>query len=436
MPLSIDTSPARRFLETLGAGATASTWLWQVAVAAVAVLLAWCLARAVFHRVKPSPRWKFGEGDFERVAYPLLAYIFTVAGRAILARHQPVALLDILASMLVAWIVIRIAVYILGHALPAGNFLRAMVRTVAWIAWIAVVLHVTGLLPEVIQGLDEIGFEIANKQRISLWLIAQGIAALAFTLTIAMWLARITEGRVMAAQTVDISTRVVVSKLVRVTAVFLAVLVALPLVGIDITALSIFSGALGVGLGFGLQKIAANYVSGFIVLLDRSLRIGDTVTVGDRRGEVKEIASRYTVLRGGDGVESIIPNEKLITEIVQHHTYSDPRVSVVVSVSIGVDNDVERACALLLEVARREPRTLVEPPPTARVKGLADYAVQLELTAWVADPAAGESDLRSELYKDLLKTFRGAGISLAYPRRDVQLFPTAATQELGVETGR
>jgi small-conductance mechanosensitive channel len=216
---------------------------------------------------------------------------------------------------------------------------------------------------------------------------------------------------------------------VRVTAVFLAVLVALPLVGIDITALSIFSGALGVGLGFGLQKIAANYVSGFIVLLDRSLRIGDTVTVGDRRGEVKEIASRYTVLRGGDGVESIIPNEKLITEIVQHHTYSDPRVSVVVAVAIGIDSDVDRACALLLEVARRDARTLAEPPPTARVKGLADHAVQLELTVWVADPSAGESDLRSELYKDLLKSFRAAGIFLAYPRREVHLIPTAAIKE-------
>ncbi len=430
MAFSIDTSPARQFLEHLSAGTTPAVWLWQLAVAATAVLLAWCLARALFHRIRPSERWKFGEGDFERVAYPLLAYVFTVMGRAVLARYQPVALLDIIAAALVAWIVIRIAVYILGHVLPAGTFLRAVVRTVAWVAWVAVVLHVTGLLPEVIQALDEIGIAVgADKQRISLWLVAQGIAALALTLTVAMWVARITEGRVMAAQTIDMSTRVVVSKLVRVAAAFLAVLVALPLVGIDVTALSIFSGALGVGLGFGLQKIAANYVSGFIVLLDRSLRLGDTVTVGDRRGEVKEIASRFTVLRGGDGVESIIPNEKLITEIVHHHTYSDPRISVVVAATVSPDSDVDRACELLLEIARRQARTLAEPPATARVKGLADHGVQLELTVWVADPAAGESDLRSELYKDLLKSFRAAGISLAYPRRDTHVYPTAATQE-------
>src|SRR5688500_11039871 len=122
MAFSIDTSPARQFVEHLSAGTTPAIWMWQVAVAATAVLLAWCLARALFHRIKPSGRWKFGEGDFERVAYPLLAYVFTVMGRAILARYQMVALLDILAAALVAWIVIRIAVYILGLVLPAGAF--------------------------------------------------------------------------------------------------------------------------------------------------------------------------------------------------------------------------------------------------------------------------------------------------------------------------
>ena len=429
LAFTLDTSPAREFIENVSAGATPAVWGWQVGVAVVAVLLAWCLARAVFHRIRPSERWKFGEGDFERVAYPALAYVFTVIGRAVLARHQPVALLDILAAVLVAWIVIRIAVYILGHVLPHGTFLRAVVRTVAWIAWIAVVLHVTGLLPEVIQGLDEIGFQLGKDQRISLWLIAQGIAALAFTLAIAMWIARISEGRVMSAQTIDMSTRVVVSKLIRVTAFFFAVLVALPLVGIPITALSIFSGALGVGLGFGLQKIAANYVSGFIVLVDRSLRIGDTVTVADRRGEVKEIASRFTVVRGGDGVESIIPNEKLITEIVQHHTYSDPRISLVLPVAVSYESDLDRACEVLIEVARRQERTLAEPPATARVKSLGDHGVNLELTVWVADPTAGEGDLKSELYKDLLKSFRKAAIEIPYPRRDVRLTATAATGE-------
>ena len=309
MALSIDTSPVREFVLHLSEGASPATWLWQVGVALAAVGLGWLVARASFHWIKPSPRWKFGAGDFERVGFPLLAWVFVVIGRAVLARHQTVALLDILGTALVAWIVIRLAVYVLGHVLPQGAFLRKLIRFVAWVAWIAVILQVTGLLPEVIETLDEIGFTSSkSRQRYSVWLIMQGLVALAIALTIAFWVARITEGRVMSEQTLDMSTRVVVSKLVRISAVFVAVLVALPMVGIDITALSIFGGALGVGLGFGLQKIAANYVSGFIVLLDRSLRIGDTIQIGDRKGEVREIASRYTVIKGGDGVESIVPN--------------------------------------------------------------------------------------------------------------------------------
>jgi small-conductance mechanosensitive channel len=428
MALSIDTSPAFRMIENLRVDATFA--MWQLAVAAVALGLAWCVARFVFRHVQPSERWKFGEGEFERVAYPGLAWVFLVVGRSILARYQPVALLEILGTALVAWIAIRLAVYVLGHVLPKGEFLRKVIRAVAWVAWISVILHVTGLLPEVVRALDEIGFTSAkSQQRYSVWLMLQGAVALALALTIAFWVARITEGRVMTEQSVDMSTRVVVSKLVRIGAVFVAILVALPMVGIDITALSIFGGALGVGLGFGLQKIAANYVSGFIVLLDRSLRIGDTIQIGERRGEVKEIASRYTVIRGGDGIESIVPNEKLITEVVNHHTYSDPRVAVVLAVGVAYDADVDRACELLLEIARKDARVLGEPAPTAWVKSLGDFAVNLELRAWLGDLAEGESALRSALYREILRTFRAEGIDIPYPRSEVHLFPTAATQK-------
>jgi small-conductance mechanosensitive channel len=266
-----------------------------------------------------------------------------------------------------------------------------------------------------------------NKQRVTLWLVLQALAALALTLTLAAWISRVTESRVMAAKHVETSTRVVIAKLVRATALFLAVLVALPLVGIDITALSVFSGALGVGLGFGLQKIASNYVSGFIVLLDRSLRIGDIIMVDGRRGEVSAIESRYTVIKGSDGVESIIPNEKLITESVSHHTYSDPKVSMVVSVSVSYESDVERALQVLLECARRHPKIIPEPPMAARVKQLRDHGIDLDLTVWITDPAAGEAEVRSELLLDILRSFKAAGVEIPYPRRDVRIRTTPET---------
>ena len=428
MALSLDVSPLRDFIGGLAGEATATQWMWQLGVVALALAFGWYLARAVCRRAHRDPRWTFGVGDFERVAFPVLAWAFTAIGRLVLEGYQPVPLLQIVQTLLAAMVAIRVAAYALGHALPEGGFLRASIRTIAWIAWIAVVLHITGLLPDVISALDDIGLSVGkDKQRVTLWLALQALAALAVTLTLAAWISHITESRVLAAQNVEMSTRVVVSKLVRAAAIFLAVLIALPLVGIDITALSIFSGALGVGLGFGLQKIASNYVSGFIVLLDRSLRIGDVITVDGRRGEVTAIEARHTVIKGGDGSESIIPNEKLITESVIHHTYTDPKISLAIPLTIAYESDLERACELLLEATRGQPRVIADPPPAARVKLFRDNGIDLELTVWICDPAAGEGDLRSDIYKAVLRSYRAHGIEIPYPRRDVRLMATAET---------
>ena len=435
MALGIDLSPAMDFFRGLAGEATAYDWVWQAGVAVVAVILGWWTARVVCREVKVNPRWKFGEGDFERVAYPLFTYLYMAVGKLLLAGYQSTALLEILSSLLVAWLVIRIAVYILGHVLPHGTSLRRTIRTIASVAWLAVVLHILGLLPDVIDALDSVGLTVGkNKQRVTLWLAMQAIAALVLTITLALWISRVTENRLMAADTIEMSTRLVIGKLVRVAALLLAVLVALPMVGIDVTTLSIFSGALGVGLGFGLQKIASNYVSGFIVLLDRSLRVGDVVTVDNRRGEVKAIEARYTVIKGTDGVESIIPNEKMITESVNHHTYSDPRVSVVLGVWISYESDVERACALLQDAAARQGRVIADPPPLAHVKQLGEHGIELTLTVWISDPQVGEGDLRSDLFRQILASFRAGGIEIPYPRRDVRLIATAETSESASKT--
>ncbi len=428
--MTIDLPPIQQFVHNVAGDASPAGWLWQVGVAAVGMVLGFYAARVVCRQIPRSEKWKFGAGDFERVAYPLFVTLFMWIGKLILDRFQTTVLLHMLLSLTLAWAVIRLAGYVLGHILPQGSFLRASIRTIAWIAWIAVLLHLTGLSDDVVDALEAVGFSVGkDKQRITLWLVLQALAALALALTVAAWLSRITESRVMAAQNIEMSTRVVITKLVRVTAIFVAILVALPLVGIDITALSIFSGALGVGLGFGLQKIASNYVSGFIVLLDHSLRIGDVITVDGKRGEVTAIESRYTVIKGGDGVESIIPNEKLVTDSVQHHTYTDPKISIVIPVTIGFESDVEAACRLLVEATKEQARVIPDPPAVARVKLFRDLGIDLELTVWISDPAVGEGDLRSDIYKAILKRFRAAGIELPYPRRDVRLLATPATEE-------
>ena len=164
----------------------------------------------------------------------------------------------------------------------------------------------------------------------------------------------------------------------------------------------------------------------------RPRKPGYRIQIGDRKGEVKEIASRYTVIRGGDGVESIIPNEKLITEVVNHHTYSDRKAAVVLAVSVSFEADIDRACALLAETARQDVRLMNEPAPVARVKSLGDFGVNLELVAWINDLSAGEAGIRDALYRHVLKAFRAEGIEIAYRRREAGSIPTAATEDSDV----
>lgn len=430
MAQGINYSPLKRFVEGIAGDPSPEVILWQVGVATVAILLGFFTARLVCRQVRPSARWRFGAGDFERVAYPLFALFFVFAGRLVLQQFQRAALMEIVQTLIVAWVAIRIAVYILGHVLPEGGFLRASIKTIAWIAWIGVALHLTGLLPEVIVALDGVGISVGkDKVRITLWLVMQALAALALTLTLAAWVSRVSESRILAADAVEMSTRVVISKLVRVATMFLAIMVALPLVGIDITALSIFSGALGVGLGFGLQKIASNYVSGFIVLLDRSLRIGDLITVDGRKGKVMAIESRYTVIQGGDGTESIIPNDKMITESVYHHTFTDPRAAVKVAVSVAYDSNVEKALELLAQAAAAHPRVIATPAPVSRIAQLNESGIDLEVVCWIADAGEGDADLKSDLFRAVLAAFGKAAIEIPYPRRDMCILATAETVE-------
>jgi len=432
----INLSPVRDFIDDLTNVGTLVEIGWQVGLAGVALLLGYCTAHIVCRETTVNGRrWKFGEGNFERVAFPLAALGYTAIAELILGKYQSTSLLEIQRSLLVALVIIRAAVYVLRHIFPHGVALQRAIRLIAWLAWITVVLQVTGLLPDAIDALDSVGLTVGkDQQRITLWLVVEAVIALAITITLALWISRVTETRVLASQSIEMSTRLVITKVVRICALFIAVLVALPLVGIDVTTLSIFSGALGVGLGFGLQKIASNYVSGFIVLLDRSLRIGDVVTVDGRKGEVKAIETRYTVIKGLDGVENIIPNETLITQSVSHHTYSDPKVSVVIGLAVGYDADLDLALELMLRAAHSHKRVIDQPAAGARVKNLALHAVELELSVWISDPSVGEGDLRSDLQKDIVRLFRENGVRFPVPLHEVRLL-TPETQEKPSSSG-
>ena len=429
--MDLNRSVLGRVSATFTDGAGPTEVVIQCAIAAGAIAFAWFVARFFCTRIKLREHWHFGKGDFERVAFAWTSVLFVWIAKL---SYQAVkggdgGPLELIGSLLLVWAFIRLGSYILGHVIPDGGFQRAVIRLFNALVWITVVLHLIGLLPDVLAALDAHGIEVGkDKREITLLDFLQGCAALFLAVVMGLWISRVTEGRVMAAESVEMTTRVVMTKIVKIAILVVAIFVALPIAGIDITTLSIFSGAVGVGLGFGLQKIASNYVSGFIVLLDRSLRIGDVVTVDNKRGEVKDIRSRYTVVKGADGVESIIPNEKFVTDSVQHHTYSDPKVSVVITVTVAYETDVELACALLAEAAKKLKRVIADPPVTARVKQFTDRGVELELTVWIQDPAVGEGDLRSDLLLDILKVYKERGIDMPYPRRDIHVI---ATPEMG-----
>jgi small-conductance mechanosensitive channel len=410
--------------------------LWQVGVLAMSFTVAWWLTRLVHRRLMivssadPGATLKISVGGLNRIIFPLSALVCVIVGRFVLHRFRPeVNLLNLALPLLFSLMLVRAAVYVLRRAFKADGPLRSWERAIAWTIWIGVALHITGVLPEVVEVLDSFGFHV-GKQRISVLTILQGLLSVAVTVVIALWLGRTLEGRLLAARGVDLNLRIVLSKFVKTLLVIIAVLVALPAVGIDVTVLSVFGGAVGVGLGLGLQKIAANYVSGFIILLDRSISPGALVTIDSRYGEVTKLTARYVVVKGMDGTEAIIPNETVITSVVVNHSYSDRRVRVDLPIQVSYTSDVDRALEVMLEASRGHARVLRDPEPVALLKGFGDSGINLELYVWVADPEAGTGNLRSDLYRVVWKSFNANGISIPYPQREVRILGSAGQTNL------
>ncbi|HEY5293734.1 MAG TPA: mechanosensitive ion channel domain-containing protein [Burkholderiales bacterium] len=399
---------------------------WQIAILLACFVLAWAAGRALrLDRVEADGIWKFGVGGLRRILFPAVALIPLLVSISLVKRWIEVDLLRLFVPLLVSLLLVRIFFYLLRHVFARGSIVRSFERTIAVLVWGALVLHVSGLLPEVIDYLDDITFHF-GKQKFSLWLMLQGLFWVVSTLLAALWLSGAIEARLMRAESLHSSLRVVFARLATALLVLLAVLIVLPLVGIDLTVLSVFGGAIGVGLGFGLQKIASNYVSGFIILLDRSIRIGDLITADNFYGEVKNITTRYVVVRAGDGREAIIPNEMLITATVLNHSYSNRQVRLAIQVQVSYKGDPERAMRLMEEAAGKHPRVLADPPPKAFLARFADSGIELELGIWIGDPEIGMLNIRSELNLAIWRAFQQAGIEIPYPQREVRVLPRAS----------
>jgi len=403
---------------------------WQIAILLACFALAWAAGRALrLDRVEADGIWKFGVGGLRRILFPAVALIPLTLCISLLKRWIEVDLLRLFVPLLVSLLLVRIFFYLLRHVFARGSVVRTFERAIAVLVWGALVLHVSGLLPEVIDYLDGIAFHL-GRQKLTLWLLLQGLFWVVIALLAALWLSGAIEGRLMRADSLHSSLRVVFARLAKSLLLVFAVLVVLPLVGIDLTVLSVFGGAIGVGLGFGLQKIASNYVSGFIILLDRSIRIGDLITADNFYGEVKDITARYVVVRAPDGREAIIPNEMLISTTVQNHSYSNRQARLAIPVQVGYKDDPEHAMRLMVEAAGKHPRVLADPPPKAFLARFADSGIELELGVWIGDPETGMLNIRSELNLAIWRAFQEAGVEIPYPRREVRVLPgTGAIQK-------
>lgn len=395
--------------------------LWQLAVLGFSLTLAWSFSRLLKSRLpKSEGAIKVGLGGVSRLAFPLVALLLVVIGKTVLKNWYSVNLLNIATSLLLALALVRLAVYALRKIFAPSGWLHSSERFIATTIWIGLALHLTGFLPEILDAMDELNFHI-GRQKISLLTILSGILSVLVTVLAAMWLGRVLENRVMATEHLDMNLRVVLSKLFRALLVVLGILVALPLAGIDITVLSVFGGALGVGIGLGLQKIASNYISGFIILIDRSIHPGDVLTVDNRFGTVSQLTARYLVLRSSDGTEAIIPNDTLITSTVINHSYSNREMRIGVPVQISYQSDLDQAMTIMRQAAENHPRVLKTPEPKTFLKAFGENGIDLEMSIWINDPEEGQLNLRSDINLEIWRQFQAAGIEIPYPQRDIRL---------------
>lgn len=360
-------------------------------------------------------------GGIERLFFPLVAFLLLLVARFSLEHWMHVGLIKLSVRMLLAMVIIRSIVYVLRYVFSPSAWLHSFERVITWSVWVIVALHISGFLDQVLQILEDVKFS-AGKQKLNLLLLIQGGLTIVVTMLVALWLSRMIELRLMASANINSNWRVIMVKLVRMVAIVIALLMSMSAVGIDITMLSVFGGALGVGLGFGLQKIASNYVSGFIILMDKSLHMGDIVTIRGYYGIVQELRSRYIILRKLDGTEFIIPNETIITDVVINHTSAAHKAKVPVSVQISYESDLDLAVKLLAEAGRTHERTISdESAVEVTIKSFGQNGIDLQLSVGVLNPEEATAKLQSELYYEVWQRFKANNIQIPYPQQEVRI---------------
>ena len=413
-------------------GALARAESLQVLMAfAVCVLCSWAIVwgiRKVFAEQDLSVL--LGKRLIDGVLFPTFLLGLTFVARTLMTDAQPAPMFGILLPVCISLAVIRLGVKVLQVAFNEAPFVRVLERTISWIAWLAVVLWVTGVLPLILDELDQIRWKVGGSM-LSVRTLLEGALTAGLVLIVTLWISAALEARLLKSATgSDLSLRKVISNTVRALLMFVGLLLALSSVGIDLTALSVLGGAVGVGIGFGLQKLASNYVSGFVILAERSMRIGDMVLVDGFEGRIVDIKARYTVIRALNGRESIVPNEFLIINRVENFTLMDPKLSQTTLVSVAYDSDVDLVRRLLVAACESQERVLKDPAPNAFLSQFGADGLEFTVSYWIGDPENGQLALRSTINMLILAALREHKIEIPYPQRVMRMVGGAKPGEV------
>jgi small-conductance mechanosensitive channel len=404
--------------------------LLQLGAIAFAIAFAWWFGRQV-RGTQRAQATVSGTGLQARVAEavliasPHLAALVLVAtlGGVLHAIEADSRLVDLAITLAGLMLIIRVLVYL--ARLSVGNRTKGWGNTITLVIWSVFALHVLGWFDPLVQALDSVGIK-AGKSNITVWYVIKLLFTVGTFVLAAVWLARWFERRLMTMHGLALSMRIGIAKFGQAFLVGLSILLGLNAAGLDLTTLTVLTGAIGIGLGFGLQAIAANFVSGFVLLMDRSIKPGDVIsftgttgTTTEGFGWVQELRGRYIVVRDRDGVETLVPNQHLITNPVINWSYTDPRVRLKLPVRVSYKDDPEVALNALLTAAEGQPRILRDPAPVARMMGFNDYGFDLELRFWISDPQEGVNNVRSNVNRAIWKLFKAHGITIPVAQREI-----------------
>ena len=392
------------------------TALIELGVIGGCLAVAWLVVRLVRG---PEPRrgsmW-FGHGVVDGIFFPLLVLLLVLLARWALQDVVPLAVFKLALPIFISLAIIRLTVRVLRASFPLSQLVRVIERSLSWVVWLAVVLWVTGVLPLILQELDAIQWKIGATQ-ISVRNILEGAVSAVLVLVAALWLSALLEARLLTGSLGNLGVRKIAANAIRAVLLFVGLMFALSAAGIDLTALGVLGGAIGVGIGFGLQKLASNYVSGFVILAEQSMRIGDLVKVDNFEGRITDISTRFTVIRAINGRESIVPNEMMITQRVENASLADSRLLLNTVVQVAYGTDLDMLMPHISETVSAVPRVMADPGPGVLLSNFAADGLELTVGFWIADPENGQGNVRSDVNLAILKLFDVLQVDIPFPQR-------------------